>query len=115
MPRRFEVVPPPVEERLQKGIAGQVEATLQTYATLLSSVETRKEILKNNTNTFLDDTNRVKRVSHASVSLLSPTQLPGFCFLLAVLLRLLRYTLVRRLARAAISDQASRRNEHKQE
>jgi len=111
MPGRFEVVPPPVEERLQAGIAGQVEATFQTYAYLVSGVESRKDLLKNNTNTFLEDTNRVQRVSHASVSLLSPTQLPGFCLFLAVLLRLFHYTFVCRMARAVISEQESRRNE----
>ena len=105
MPKRFEVVSEPVEERLQKGITSQVEATWFTAHSILSELSNRTNLALNVTSTALSDQEFVHRVSSTSVRLLAPSSLPGFLFAAAMLARVVHYILLNRMARRAVSKQ----------
>lgn len=105
MPKRFEIVSEPVEERLQKGISSQVEATWFTAHSILSDLSNRTNLALNITSTALSDQEFVHRVSSTSVRLLSPSSLPGFLFAAALFARVVHYVLLNRMARTAVSQQ----------
>lgn len=105
MPKRFEIVSEPVEERLQRGITSQVEATWFTAHSILSELSNRTNIALNVTTTALSDKEFVHRVSSTSVRLLSPSSLPGFLFAAALFARVVHHVLLNRMARNAVSKQ----------
>jgi len=105
MPKRFEVVSAPVEQRLQNGLTSQLEATLTTAQTMLAGLSNRTNIAFNVTSAALADKEFVTRVSISSIKLLSPCCLPGCFFTIAIALRLLHFVLLNRLARRAVSEQ----------
>jgi len=107
MPKRFEIVQPPVEQRLQRGLTAQLAASVNTAHSLLSSLSNRTNIAFNATSAALSDQELVTRVSTASVKLLSPFCLPGCLFATALLLRVVHFVFLNRLARRAVSDQYS--------
>lgn len=105
MPKRFEIVSEPVEERLQKGITSQVEATWLTAQSLLTDLSSRTNVALNVTSSALSDKDFVHRVSSTGVQLLSPSSLPGFLFAMALFVRVMHRVLLNRMARNAVAKQ----------
>ena len=105
MTKRFEVVSEPVEERLQKGLKSQVEATWFTAHSILFELSNRTNLALNVTSNALSDQEFVHRVSSTSVRLLSPSSLPGFLFAAALFARVVHYIFLNRMARSAVSKQ----------
>lgn len=94
-----------MEQRLQKGLTSQLKASVKTAQTILSDLSNRTNLALNATSAALSDQELVHRVSTASVKLLSPFCLPGCLFATALLLRVVYFVLLNRLARRAVSEQ----------
>ena len=88
--QRFEVVPPPVEERLFDVLSKQAIVVINTAN---SKFETFKKI----------DEQTVRRATRSSVSLLMPGSVPFVLFVLAVWLRILHSVLLRLRARRMVT------------
>jgi hypothetical protein len=111
MAPRFEVLPEPIEDRLQKGLTSQVVATLSTLNTLSNTITNSTNVLFNTTSNAFADEEFVNRISETGIRLLSPQSLPGFLFALAIALRVARYVLISRMAQHAVSKQYSPKDE----
>lgn len=105
MPGRFEIVSPPVEERLQKGLTSQVESTINAAHSILSGLTNRSNSVYNTTSAALADPRFVHTVSSTAVKLLLPNSLPGFLLTTALILRLLHTFLLGRMAQKAVRAQ----------
>lgn len=105
MPKRFEIVAPPVEERLQSGLIQQLEATVNTANSLFYGLQNKTTTLRNSTSTLLSDQDLVHHISTTAIQLLSPTSLPGALFTIALVLHILHHLLVNKLARRMLAKQ----------
>jgi hypothetical protein len=104
---RFEIVPAPIEERLQ--------STLQTQVlTLLSSarsIATRADVHRSRLSSTLSDEAFVARVATNAAALALPSSLPGALLVAALMLKLTRFAALRLLARRAVRRAAVARRE----
>ena len=105
MPKRFEILSDPVEERLHKGLTSQVEATWFAANSLLHSISNHTNTAFNATSQALSDRQFVHEVSSTAVKLLAPSSLPGFLSLCALVMRLVHHFMLNRMARNAVSKQ----------
>ena len=101
---RFEVVPPPVEDRLKLGIQEQAIAALSTAKDAFNAVEVQRSEMWNDTVALLNDDVFVRRMGETCASLLMPRSLPGFLLLFAALLRVTHYVALRFVASRAVSS-----------
>ena len=105
MAPRFEIVPEPVEERIQKGLTEQLHATLLTANTALSSISNGTNYALGATTAAFADHEFVHQISPAAIGLLSPRSLPGFLFACALSLRIIHTVLVSKMAHRAVAEQ----------
>ena len=107
MPRRFEVVSPPVEQRLQQGLHDQTMLAFDAAKGILDALEGKRGETVNTTRALLNNKQFVAVLIGNSVRLAMPSSLPGFLFLLAALLRLVRWASIRFSASRAVAKHKS--------
>lgn len=95
---RFEVIPPPVEERLERGIRAQLTLLAGAVRRTLASVHTNRSHKMDHLNRVLADESFLKQAA----SLLLPSSLPGFLLTCSIALALARHVVVHILARRAV-------------
>ena len=105
MPKRFEVVAAPVEELIQEGLKDQALLAFTTARHIFDSIEARRCDIVNNTRGLLDDDEFVARVVDKALILTTPSSLPGFLFLFAVILRVLHFVALKFVCTRAVERQ----------
>lgn len=105
MPARFEIVPPPVETRMQEELRYQAMSAIASATRLLNSIESGRNGAVSNARTLLNDDAFVTLVVSTGVKLVMPSSLPGFLLLLAIILRIIHFMCLRFAANRAVSNQ----------
>jgi hypothetical protein len=103
MPRRFEVVAAPVEQRVQEGLKEQAQTALETAKGIFSAIDGSRIGAVNTTRTLLNDDAFVGSVAVHAARLAMPSSLPGFLFVLALFFRFVHWTTLRFTASRAVA------------
>lgn len=107
MPRRFEIVSAPVEQRMQQGLHDQTMLAFDAAKGIFNTLEGKRGDAVNTTRALLNNREFVALVVGSGARLAMPSSLPGFLFLLAVLLRLVRWASIRFAASRAVAKHKS--------
>ena len=103
MPRRFEIVAAPVEQRLQQGIQDQAVIAIGAVKGVFESIDGKRSGVANTTRELLNNQEFVNVVVGAGAKLAMPSSLPGFLFVLGIAMRLVHWASVRFAASRAVA------------
>ena len=109
MPPRFEVVPPPLEERVHASIAAQARAAARGARHFVALLQSQRDSTLTRTSQLFADEAKLQAFATTALTLLLPTHLPGALFLLALVLRLAYALATRALARKAVRCAGAKR------
>lgn len=107
MPRRFEVVAAPVEQRLQEGIQDQAFVAFGAVKGMFETIDGKRSGVANTTRELLNNQEFVAVVVGSGAKLAMPSSLPGFLFVLGLALRLFHWTSVRFASSRAVAKHKS--------
>jgi hypothetical protein len=111
MQQRFEILPEPIEDRLQRGLTEQAVATWSTVHLVLETITNNTNYAFNATSDAFSDHEFVGRVFGTGLTLLSPRSLPGCLFMFAIAFRVVRAFMISRMAHKAVSKQYDPKND----
>lgn len=103
MPRRFEVVAPPVEQRVQAGLQDQALTAIKAAKGVFGAIEHRRIGAMNTTRTLLNDDAFVASVAGNAAALAMPSALPGFLLVVALALKVVHWAALRLAASRAVA------------
>jgi hypothetical protein len=106
---RFQIVSAPLDTKIQETLTQQFELSLK----VLADFTKRKSNFFSTANTLLTNEEFLTVTSKRAAQLLSPKSLPGALLILAIMLRLIHYFLLRRYASHAVRTQLNKHNSDK--